>query len=599
MADPHYILEENPVYDEAIRALQDSDPARASTTFNPVLLGMLNNTHHVKKALDAHDKADTAAHTELQTAVSAAQTALETHKADRNTHVTTAEKAAWTAKETPAGAQAKADVVQGSLNTHTANGAIHVTASEKAAWDAKETPDGAQAKVEAVQANLNAHTNNTTIHVTKANKDVWDAAVPPSRKIAGKPLSTDVALSALTFTGATSGTYDGSAAKTINIPEGGGKRVARFTVGTSTAGWTAKDCDYLCDGVADDVEINAAIQALPVSGGELVILDGTYNISDPINMLKPNTKLSGNGKATALKRLWNRNANEGIVSVNATSCTVSNLFFDGNKAEYTSSSNNSIQVNSSDSIISGNVCVNSGGIGISLHSNDNIIVGNICTDNFGGIYLKIASNNTITGNRCNNNGYYGGIYLYASANNAIVGNEYTKNKTGITLGNKSKDNTLTGNNCNNNTENGIYINDHSDNNTISSNTSSYNNNNSLYSAIEVSFSDNNAVTGNTCTSNGHGIRLYGGNNNTVTGNLCHNNNFSGVCLSRSSTNNMVTGNTALCGSGLESDYTVSKHTIYLQGTENKNNLIADNMIMGKNYTSEGGTGNTFVNNKYN
>ena len=31
----------------------------------------------------------------------------------------------------------------------------------------------------------------------------------------------------------------------------GGKRTCRFTVGTSAAGWTAADCDYLCDGTDD------------------------------------------------------------------------------------------------------------------------------------------------------------------------------------------------------------------------------------------------------------------------------------------------------------------------------------------------------------
>ena len=47
-------------------------------------------------------------------------------------------------------------------------------------------------------------------------------------------------------------------------------RAARFVVGTSTAGWTEADCDYLCDGTADEVEIKAAISALPSGGGEAV-----------------------------------------------------------------------------------------------------------------------------------------------------------------------------------------------------------------------------------------------------------------------------------------------------------------------------------------
>lgn len=69
----------------------------------------------------------------------------------------------------------------------------------------------------------------------------------------------------------------------------GGKRYASFVIGTSTAGWTEADCDYLCDGVDDNIEIQAAIGALRlISGsitrnsGEILILPGTYNISKTI-----------------------------------------------------------------------------------------------------------------------------------------------------------------------------------------------------------------------------------------------------------------------------------------------------------------------------
>ena len=54
-----------------------------------------------------------------------------------------------------------------------------------------------------------------------------------------------------------------------------GKRTCRFVVGTSTAGWTQADCDFLCDGTNDDVELQAAIDALPAGGGEIAILGGT------------------------------------------------------------------------------------------------------------------------------------------------------------------------------------------------------------------------------------------------------------------------------------------------------------------------------------
>ena len=82
-------------------------------------------------------------------------------------------------------------------------------------------------------------------------------------------------------------------------------RAARFVIGTSTAGWTEADCDYLCDGTADEVEIKAAISALPSEGGEIMLLDGTYNISSSIAISKANVVLRGSGPSTVLKRMFN------------------------------------------------------------------------------------------------------------------------------------------------------------------------------------------------------------------------------------------------------------------------------------------------------
>lgn len=79
-----------------------------------------------------------------------------------------------------------------------------------------------------------------------------------------------------------------------------GKGPARIVVGTSLAGWTASDCDLLCDGEADQQEINAAIQQVleeSSTGGQVLLLDGTYNISERIT-ISPGKKtliLSGSG----------------------------------------------------------------------------------------------------------------------------------------------------------------------------------------------------------------------------------------------------------------------------------------------------------------
>ena len=86
-----------------------------------------------------------------------------------------------------------------------------------------------------------------------------------------------------------------------DAPASGGKRICRYVVGTSSAGWTAEDCDYLCDGTDDQVEINAALAAMPAGGGEVRLLDGTYHLSGAITAANGAVKLSGCGKSTILE----------------------------------------------------------------------------------------------------------------------------------------------------------------------------------------------------------------------------------------------------------------------------------------------------------
>lgn len=80
-----------------------------------------------------------------------------------------------------------------------------------------------------------------------------------------------------------------------------GKRTCRVVVGTSTAGWTEADCDFLCDGTDDQVEIQQAINSIPQNGqinnetvGEVVILAGVYNLSNLI-FVEGSVKIRGNG----------------------------------------------------------------------------------------------------------------------------------------------------------------------------------------------------------------------------------------------------------------------------------------------------------------
>ncbi|HOM77679.1 MAG TPA: hypothetical protein PLT50_00535, partial [bacterium] len=125
------------------------------------------------------------------------------------------------------------------------------------------------------------------------------------------------------------------------------RKYASVVVGTTQSGHTLADCDYLCDGTADQVEINAAITALPADGGEIIILDGTYNITAKINLNKSNVTISGDGNSTILKRMYDSSSSEGVITLtSANYCKIKDLQIDGNKATYDSSNNIGIRLTS-------------------------------------------------------------------------------------------------------------------------------------------------------------------------------------------------------------------------------------------------------------
>ena len=79
--------------------------------------------------------------------------------------------------------------------------------------------------------------------------------------------------------------------------------------------------DYYCSGTNDQAVINNAISSLPSTGGKIVLLEGTYNISGQINVNKPNVTICGMGNSTVL------NCKQGIwgIAATQTNFTVANL----------------------------------------------------------------------------------------------------------------------------------------------------------------------------------------------------------------------------------------------------------------------------------
>lgn len=78
-------------------------------------------------------------------------------------------------------------------------------------------------------------------------------------------------------------------------------RGATVVVAASDSSAKSKaQADYVCDGVADDVEIQAALDSLPSTGGEIHLLDGTYQLAATVTRAIDNIMISGCGFSTYL-----------------------------------------------------------------------------------------------------------------------------------------------------------------------------------------------------------------------------------------------------------------------------------------------------------
>ena len=255
----------------------------------------------------------------------------------------------------------------------------------------------------------------------------------------------------------TSATFRSYADSIRAIPTG--NKMCRFVIGTKTAGWTEKDCDYLCDGVDDQVEINAAIQALPSTGGEIKVLDGTYNITAPISIDKERVTFGGCGQSTIFKRMWKgSSASDSVITFSKSYCTFKYFQIDGNNRVYNGGSGLYLtEKNMTNILVEGVVCKKTY-IGISLSSAQNsTATGNTCNNNNNtGIFLSSAQNSTATGNTCNNNRIYG-ISLNSVQNSIATGNtclrgegtssDYTSSQHTIYMDSNTTDCVVVGNNC--------------------------------------------------------------------------------------------------------------------------------------------------------
>jgi hypothetical protein len=152
-------------------------------------------------------------------------------------------------------------------------------------------------------------------------------------------VSTSTTLGLLNgFLSTASSTIVGNAT-TTGIFGVGQLNINNFTVATSTVVCRSPEvCQYVTDGVADDVQINMALRAVgsSTSPGIVHIKAATYNITSPL-LIGTNVTLEGEGNATILKA--GTNLNDAVVRSNGRvhDAVVRDIYIDGNSANQSTS----------------------------------------------------------------------------------------------------------------------------------------------------------------------------------------------------------------------------------------------------------------------
>lgn len=118
-------------------------------------------------------------------------------------------------------------------------------------------------------------------------------------------------------------------------------RCATFVVAANNSHALSKQqADYICDGTDDDVQIQAAIDALPANGGKVIQTEGTFNTTSTINILSDNITLSGFGAGTIIKSVADNQIviQLGNAETMVDNCIIESMEIDCNNGSYTSSS---------------------------------------------------------------------------------------------------------------------------------------------------------------------------------------------------------------------------------------------------------------------
>jgi len=332
--------------------------------------------------------------------------------------------------------------------------------------------------------------------------------------------------------------------------------------------------DYIADGTDDDVQIQAALDALPSGGGKVVLLEGNYNGGQIT--IPSNTTLSGMGPSTILKMtddtddrfIVNSDRTNGNINI-----VIENLYIDGNKDEQ-------VELGPADSY--GNAGA------LDFRNVENLVVRNNTIVNAwaAGVETTLSENVIITGNRIDDSADDGiaindqTIYAIVSNNiitNAGLGVNYGS-PAGIEIQDGSHDVSVSNNVIRNALSTGIQVSTHA------GSTRCYNVEiigNSVYASdigiyvagIAGSFASDITISGNSASSNtNEGIVTTSATGITISNNTAASNaGDAGIKLLTGTTHTIVNGNTVRLNS--RGGITANADADYNQIS---NNTITDN-----------------------
>jgi len=305
----------------------------------------------------------------------------------------------------------------------------------------------------------------------------------------------------------------------IDLPSIAGKTVATLIVAASDSKYKDR-ADYVCDGVSDQEEINNAKDALPTTGGRIILLEGTYIIDGRINLDKNNIVLEGQGPGTVIKLKDGYDTGIDMIRVyNKSNIRIANLKIDGNRdnvTKYYEHRGVMLDYYANKVKVEGLTIVNCNGPGIRVNNRSyyNIIIGNFISGcgapdvagYAGGITIMQSNRNIVADNVCIAN-KEGGIYIgggtVTADRNLVIGNVVQENEglAGIHLEGAQSYNIVAFNQCLRNKLDGIMLYDGVSHCSIIGNVCIENGQaaDNVYSGIRLGYNcDYNNIQFNTC-----------------------------------------------------------------------------------------------------